>query len=98
MTLEPHDVYLALSMVAACVGVYGFSRWLYYGERERAIQREIEALPPLIDYTRLRPRNPGLHLATLPKQKDQELRQQAHLAAERRHLDLVVRSSSSKVH
>lgn len=68
MTLEPQDVYLGLSMLAACVAIYGVSKWLYYGQRAHAIQREIDAMPP-IDYTARRPRNPAVGLGSLPALK-----------------------------
>lgn len=97
MTLEPQDVYLGLSMLAACVAIYGVSKWLYYDARARAIKHEIDAMPP-IDYARLRPRDQSIHLATLPALKDLELRNQAHVAAERRHLDFVMRNSSGRMH
>lgn len=97
MNLEPQDVYLALSMLAACVAIYGVSKWLYYDARARAIKHEIDAMPP-IDYASLRPRDPSIRLTSLPEWKARELREQTNVATDRRRLDLVMRNSTNRIH
>lgn len=97
MNLEPQDVYLGLSMLAACVAIYGVSKWLYYGQRAHAIQREIDAMPP-IDYATMRPRDPSIRLTSLPEWKAREASALTNAVTDRRRLDLAMRNSTNRIH